>query len=79
MINYSVQKYYFHNSNRNNQTVDKIKTLQPKSIKKKIVDINKLLNRVRLDEKKQTKKKVIFFSLLTLVLMVIGTFITIIK
>jgi len=79
MINYIMKKYYFHNNITNNQTVDKIKILQHKSTKKNIVDINKLLNRVRLDEKKETRKKVIFFSLLTLVLMVIGISITIIK
>ena len=79
MINYIMKKYYFHKNITNNQTVDKIKILQHKSTKKNIVDINKLLNRVRLDEKKETRKKVIFFSLLTLVLMVIGISITIIK
>ena len=79
MINYIMKKYYFHSNITNNQTVDKIKILQHKSTKKNIVDINKLLNRVRLDEKKETRKKVIFFSLLTLVLMVIGISITIIK
>ena len=46
---------------------------------KRIVDINKLLNRVRMDEKKETKRKIIFYSLTTLVLGLFSTFIIIIK
>ena len=40
---------------------------------KRIVDINKLLNQVRMDEKNETKKKIIFYSLTTLAL---GLFLT---
>jgi hypothetical protein len=46
---------------------------------KRIVDINKLLNRVRMDEKNETKKKIIFYSLTTLALGLFSTFIMIIK
>ena len=33
---------------------------------KRIVDINKLLNRVKIDQKNETKRKIIFYSLTTL-------------
>ena len=46
---------------------------------KRIVDINKLLNRVRIDKKKETKRKIIFYSITTLVLGFFSTLIIIIK
>ena len=46
---------------------------------KQVVDINILLNRVKLEEKNEIKKKVIFFSFILLALGLFGTFITIIK
>ena len=46
---------------------------------KRIVDINKLLNRVRMDKKNENKKKVIFYSLTILALGLFSTLITVIK
>ena len=46
---------------------------------KRIVDINKLLNRVRMDKKNEDKKKVIFYSLTILALGLFSTLITVIK
>ena len=46
---------------------------------KRIVDINKLLNRVRMDKKNENKKKVIFYSLTILALGFFLTLITVIK
>ena len=46
---------------------------------KRIVDINKLLNRVKIDQKNETKQKIIFYSLTTLVLGLFSTLIMIIK
>ena len=46
---------------------------------KRIVDINKLLNRVRMDKKNENKKKIIFYSLTILALGLFSTFITVIK
>ena len=46
---------------------------------KRIVDINKLLNRVKIDQKNETKRKIIFYSLTTLALGLFSTFIMIIK
>ena len=46
---------------------------------KRIVDINRLLNRVRMDKKNENKKKVIFYSLTILALGLFSTLITVIK
>ena len=46
---------------------------------KRIVDINKLLNRVRIEEKNETKRKITFYSLATLALGLFLTLIMIIK
>ena len=46
---------------------------------KRIVDINKLLNRVRIDKKNETKRKIIFYSSAILALSLFSTFISIIK
>ena len=46
---------------------------------RRVVDINRLLNRVKLDKKQETKKQVIFFSSVILMLGFLGTFISIIK
>ena len=46
---------------------------------KRIVDINKLLNRVKIDQKNETKQKIIFYSLTTLALGLFSTLIMIIK
>ena len=46
---------------------------------KRIVDINKLLNRVKIDQKNETKRKIIFYSLTILGLSLIGYFISILK
>jgi len=46
---------------------------------KRIVDINKLLNRVRIDKKNETKKKIILYSSIILVLGLFSTLIMIIK
>ncbi len=79
MVNCRMQKFFFHNNITRNETVDKKKELPKKFIKKNVVDINKLLNRVKLEEKNEIKNKIIFFSLFTLGLIAIGTFIVLIK
>jgi len=80
-----MQKYFFHNS----KSIDKIiddKSIKNKSFiqveyleKKKVVDINKLLNRVKIQQKNESKKRLIFYSSTILILGLIITFITIIK
>ena len=46
---------------------------------KRIVDINKLLNRVKIDQKNERKRKIIFYSLTVLGLFLLGTLITFLK
>ena len=68
----------------NNKSISKNK-VQKKTIpvqyidQKRIVDINKLLNRVRMDKKNENKKKIIFYSLSILALGLFSTLITVIK
>tara|TARA_B100000795_G_scaffold247845_1_gene214309 strand:+ start:502 stop:729 length:228 start_codon:yes stop_codon:yes gene_type:complete len=75
-----MQKNIFHNNQSTNNNISKTKLLQVQNVKqKKIVDINKLLNRVRVDKKNEMKKKVIFFSSIILTLSLIANFILFIK
>ena len=46
---------------------------------KRVVDINILLNRVKIEEKNEIKKKIIFYSLITIALSLFVTFIMVIK
>jgi len=56
-----MQKDYFHNNKSISENKGQKKTIPFKYIdQKRIVDINKLLNRVRMDEKNETKKKLFF-------------------
>ena len=50
------------------------------NVDKKInVDINKLLNRVKIDQQAETKKKFIFFSFGIFLLAVMGTSVSIVR
>jgi len=70
----------FDNSKSKSKSKGQKKTIPLQYIdQKRIVDINKLLNRVRMDEKKETKRKIIFYSLITLALGLFSTLIMIIK
>jgi len=71
-----MQKAYFHDRKHNSEKKVQKKTIPLQYIdQNRIVDINKLLNRVRTDEKNETKRKIIFYSLTTLAL---GLFLTLI-
>jgi hypothetical protein len=75
-----MSKPYFHNSKSIDENKDKKKTIQISKIDtKNIVDINILLNRVRIEEKNKTKKKFIFFSFTVISLSLFATFISVIK
>ena len=75
-----MQKTYFHDSKHISE-----KKVQKKKIplqyidQKRIVDINKLLNSVKTDQKNETKRKIIFYSLITLSIGLFSTLIMIIK
>ena len=65
-----MQKTHFH----------KNKLLQtPRADTKNIVDINILLNRVKIEKKNEIKQKIIFFSLTTLAVTLFGFFTVILK
>ncbi|MDA7581176.1 hypothetical protein OAT04_03745 [Candidatus Pelagibacter sp.] len=75
-----MQKTYFHNFKSKIESKEKKKLAQSSKVDTKyVVDINILLNRVKIEERNETKRKIIFFSFITLALTLFGTFITIIK
>tara|TARA_B100000767_G_scaffold243121_1_gene240584 strand:- start:71 stop:301 length:231 start_codon:yes stop_codon:yes gene_type:complete len=75
-----MQKTHFYKSKFINENKDKrVSTPESKIDTKSVVDINILLNKVKIEKKRETKKKIIFFSFVTLALSVFGTFIAIIK
>ena len=75
-----MQKNYFHNNKIRNENKDKKKLLQFSNIEtKSIVDINILMNRVKIEKKNRTKRKIVFFSLVTLTIILFGIFIATIK
>ena len=75
-----MQKIYFHNGKSTDKNLNTKRLSEAKYIvKRQVVDINKLLNRVKIDKKNETKRKIIFYSLTTLALGLFLTFIMIIK
>ena len=58
-----MQKTYFHDKKHISEKDDQKKAITVEQIKqKRRVDINKLLNRVRIEEKNENKRKIIFYS-----------------
>ena len=75
-----MQKTYFHDRKHISEKKINKKTIPLQYIdQKKIVDINKLLNRVKIDQKNETKRKIIFYSSTILGLSLLGTLITFLK
>jgi len=75
-----MQKMYFHNYKSSDQNTNTKKLSKVQNIsEKQAVDINKLLNRIKIDHKKETKQKIIFYSLSILGLSLLGTLITLLK
>ena len=71
---------YFHNNKSIDQNINTKKLSKVQNIsEKQVVDINKLLNRIKIDHKNETKRKIIFYSLTTLALGLFSTLIMIIK
>ena len=68
-----MQKMYFHNRKSINQNINTEKLPKEQNIsEKQVVDINKLLNRVKKEKKNETKRKIIFYSLSILGLSLLG-------
>tara|TARA_B110000444_G_scaffold185655_1_gene174775 strand:- start:112 stop:330 length:219 start_codon:yes stop_codon:yes gene_type:complete len=58
-----MQKNYFHNNKHTSEKNDQKKFITVEQIKqKRKVDINKLLNRVRIEKKNENKRTIIFYS-----------------
>ncbi|MDB2311373.1 hypothetical protein N9V14_00840 [Candidatus Pelagibacter bacterium] len=75
-----MQKTYFHDSKHISEKKVQKKTIPLQYIdQKRIVDINKLLNSVKIDQKNETKRKIIFYSSSVLGLSLLGTLITFLK
>ena len=71
---------YFHNNKSIDQNINTKKLSKVQHIgEKQIVDINKLLNRVKINQKNEIKQKIIFYSLSILGLSLLGTLITFLK
>ena len=73
-------KVYFHNKKSIDQNINTKKLSKVQNIsERQVVDINKLLNRVKIDQKNETKRKIIFYSLTILALGLFSIFIMVIK
>ena len=75
-----MRKVYFHNKKLIDQNINTKRLSEAQHIsEKQVVDINKLLNRVKIDQKNETKRNFIFYSLTILSLSLLGTLITVLK
>ena len=75
-----MRKVYFHNGKSVDQNINTKRLSDLQHIgERQVVDINKLLNRVKIDQKNETKRKIIFYSFVILGLSLSGTLITILK
>ena len=73
-------KVYFHNKRSIDQNINTKRLSEVQYVsKKQVVDINKLLNRVKIDQKNETKRKIIFYSFIILGLSLLGTLIAFLK
>ena len=75
-----MRKVYFHNGKSIDQNINTKRLSEVQQVsEKQVVDINKLLNRVKIDQKNETKRKIIFYSSTVLGLSLLGTLITLLK
>ena len=75
-----MQKVFYHNEKSVDQNINTKKLSKAQNIsEKQVVDINKLINRVKIDKKNDTKRKIIFYSSTLLGLSLLGTLITVLK
>ena len=73
-------KVYFHNKKSIDQNINTKRLSEAQHIgERQVVDINKLLNRVKIDQKNDTKRKIIFYGFVILGLSLLGTLITFLK
>ena len=73
-------KYYYHNFKSTNENIEKKNfPITKTAVQKRTVDINMLLNRVKLEKKTEIKQKIIYYSLTISLLFLMGVFITIVR
>ena len=77
MIRLVMSKYYLHNYNISKISVSNDELVKNNYKKNPInVDINKLLNRVKLEEKNKRKQKLIYFGVISAGVALMGIFIS---
>ena len=75
-----MRKVYFHNEKSIDQNINTKRLSEAQHIgERQVVDINKLLNRVKIDQKNERKRKIIFYSSVILGLSLLVTLITFLK
>ena len=75
-----MRKVYFYNEKSIDQNINTKRLSEAQHIgERQVVDINKLLNRVKIDQQNETKRKIIFYSFVILGLSLLGTLITFLK
>jgi hypothetical protein len=75
-----MRKVFYHDEKSIDQNINTKKLSRAQSVsEKQVVDINKLLNRVKIDQKNEIKRKIIFYSSTVVVLSLLGTLITFLK
>ena len=73
-------KVYFHNGKSIDKNINTKRLSEVQQVsEKQVVDINKLLNRVKIDKKNEIKRKIIFYSFSILGLSLSGTVIALLK
>ena len=73
-------KVYFHNEKSIDQNINTKRLSEAQhASEKQVVDINKLLNRVKIDQKNEKKQKIIFYSFVILGLSLFGNLIALLK
>ena len=76
MIRLVMSKNYLHNYNISKTSVSNDELVKNNYKKNPIsVDINKLLNRVKLEEKNKRKQKLIYFGIVSALIALMGIFI----
>ena len=79
-LNNVMRKVYFHNGKSIDQNINTKRLSEVQQVsEKQVVDINKLLNRVKIDQKNETKRKIIFYSFIIFGLSLFGTLISLVK
>jgi hypothetical protein len=79
-LNNKMRKVYFHNEKSIDQNINTKRLSEAQHIgERQVVNINELLNRVTIDQKNETKRKIIFYSSVILGLSLLGTLITFLK